>query len=63
MEGIEIMPKMRLDFIFASESLLSMSGDLAQRIVLADTGIQDDEVTDVLSDHFPVHATWKYALS
>lgn len=57
------MPKMRLDFIFASESLLSMSGDLSTRTFLADTGIQKDEVTENLSDHFPVHATWKLVLN
>ena len=54
------MPHMRLDFIFASDSLVSTDVEVSSGVVLDDTGIDNNDVTKYLSDHFPVHASWGY---
>jgi hypothetical protein len=71
------MPKMRLDFIFASRPLLEgprlaraaakksrgrpesgeRGGGAVNRLVAA--GIQRSNLTEELSDHFPVYLAWE----
>lgn len=68
-KGLEVMPRMRLDFIFASpDLLLNVEGDSSSkkkdhnsrlsenRLVAA--GIERSNITDELSDHYPVFFSW-----
>lgn len=50
------MPHLRLDYIFASDSVLSTNGHSS----IVSAGVERNEMTSNLSDHFPVYFTCKY---
>jgi hypothetical protein len=65
------MPRMRLDFIFASPALLlsgdgdgegkgkgRREGERKRETRLVAAGIERSNVTDELSDHYPVYLSW-----